>query len=173
MDCTVDYFKKYKTALVVIAVLVVLNLVTMAFILFSPMGPGFFKGGERIQRTIEDELHFTELQKQEFADLRKQHFARGDTMMALHMRTMDSLFAMLKADTVDRATVERQAGVLGNIEAHRNVGLFEHFRAVRAICTPEQQRKFDGVIGKVLVMIRDPRGGPPPGAASGGPSSEF
>ena len=75
---------------------------------------------------------------------------------------MDSLFAMLRADTVDGATLKRQVEVLGDIETQRNIGLFEHFRALRAICSPEQQQKFDVVIGKVLLMIRDPRRGPPP-----------
>lgn len=171
-----DYFKKYRFALVMIVILVVLNLITVTFILLSPLGPGFFMPRERIQSTIEDELQFTDLQKQEYAALRSEHFARGDTMAAIQFNTMDSLFAILGADSVDSAMVKRQAEILGNIETMRSVGLFEHFRSVRALCTPEQQRKFDDVMGKVMLMIRDPRGGPgpqrgpSPRAGSGGPN---
>jgi periplasmic protein CpxP/Spy len=161
----VDYYKKYRFALAVIIVLVVLNLVTIAFILFSPIGPGFLMGREQIQSTIEDELQLTDAQKQQYAGLRARHFARGDSMFALQFRAMDSLFAMVGAISVDSASLRRQTEVLGTIETGRTIGLFQHFRDLRTICTPEQQKKFDQVIGKVLVMIRDPHGpqGPKPG----------
>jgi periplasmic protein CpxP/Spy len=163
----VDYFKKYRFALVVIAVLVILNVITISFILFSPMGHELFPGREHIQSTIEDELQFTHLQKKQFAELRAQHFARGDSMAAIEFRAMDSLFAMLRQHSVNGDSVHLLTEKLGGLAASRQAGLFYHFRAVRALCTPEQQTKFDTVIVKVMEMIRDPRGfpkpkGPPP-----------
>jgi periplasmic protein CpxP/Spy len=166
MDHDVDYYKKYRLALIVIAVLVILNVVTMSFILLSPIGRGLFDGREHIQSTLEDELHFTDLQKKQFADLRAQHFAHGDSMAAIEFRTMDSLFAMLRQQSVNGNDVRHFTETLGGIATTRHAGLFEHFREVRAICTPEQQVRFDTVIVKVLQMIRDPRGprpkDPPP-----------
>jgi periplasmic protein CpxP/Spy len=166
----VDYYKKYRFALVVIAVLVVLNIITISFILFSPMGHEFLLGREHIQSTIEDELQFTDLQKKQFAELRREHFARGDSMAAIEFRTMDSLFAMLKQPSVNADGARHLTEHLGELGATRHAGLFEHFRAVRALCTTEQKAKFDTVIVKVMEMLRDPRGlpkpkGPPPPTA--------
>jgi Spy/CpxP family protein refolding chaperone len=165
MDQTVDYYKRYRLALTVIVVLVVINLVTVGFVLLSPIGPGFLMGRERIQSTIEDELQLTDAQKRQYAALRARHFARGDSVFALQFRAMDSLFAMLGAGTVDSASVRHQAEILGSIETDRNIGLFQHFRDLRALCNADQQKKLDEVIGKVLVMIREPHGlpGPKPG----------
>jgi periplasmic protein CpxP/Spy len=163
----VDYYKKYRFALVVIAVLVILNIITISFILFSPMGREFLLGREHIQSTIEDELQFTDMQKKQFAELRAQHFARGDSMAAIEFRSMDSLFAMLRQPSIDSDSVRHLTGKLGELAATRQAGLFDHFRAVRALCTPEQKARFDTVIVKVMEMIRDPHGfqkpkGPPP-----------
>lgn len=157
-----DYLKKYRFAVALAVVLAVINIVTISFILLSPIGAGFFPGRDRIRNTIEDELQLTELQKQHYVELRAQHFPSGDSLAAIQFSTMDSLFAMLKADTVNRESVQRQTEILGSIETSRYVGLFDHFRAIRALCTPEQQVKFDTVIVKVLQVIRDPRGMPKP-----------
>jgi len=93
-------------------------------------------GREQIQSTIEDDLQFTDAQKQRYAGLRAQHFARGDSMFDLQFRAMDSLFAMMGSSTVDSTTVRRQAETLGSFEVRRNLGLFQHFRDLRVLCTP-------------------------------------
>lgn len=170
MDTNVDYYKRYRFALVVIAVLVIVNIVAIAFIMTSPIGSRLFGGRERIQSTLEDELQFTDIQKQQYAALRAQHFARGDSMAAIEFRSMDSLFALLKAPSVNDGDVRRLTERLGYLATDRNSGLFMHFRAVRGLCTPEQQAKFDSVIVKVMKMILDPRRPPAPGnQPAGGP----
>jgi periplasmic protein CpxP/Spy len=170
MDTNVDYDKRYRFALVVIAVLVLLNIITIAFILTSPIGRDLFKGRERIQSTLEDELQLTDAQKRQYALLRARHFARGDSMAAIEFRTMDSLMAMMRAPVVKDEEVRRLTLRLGELATDRNDGLFSHFRAVRAICTPEQQIRFDTVIVKVMQMILDPRRPPNPNAPPpGGP----
>jgi periplasmic protein CpxP/Spy len=158
----VDYYKKYRFALVVIAVLGILNLVTIIFILRSPIGHDLFGGRERIQSTLEDELHFTETQKKQFADLRTKHFARGDSMAAIEFRTLDSLMSLLRQPAFDTLRVRHLTGVLGQLAAQRHAGLFEHFREVRALCTPDQQARFDTVIVKVTQLLLDPLGPPKP-----------
>lgn len=157
-----EYFKKDKLAVVLIVVLVVLNILSIAFILFSPLGPGFMKGREHVQGFVEDELNLSHLQKKQYAELREQHFARGDSMAVIQTAAMEALFTLMKIETVDTEAVRRNAEILGSIETTRSIGLFEHFRAIRVLCTPEQQKKFDTIVFEVMNKVRDPHGLPKP-----------
>lgn len=157
-----ENFTKNKLAVALIVVLALLNFLSVSFILFSPMGPGFMKGRDQVQGFIEDELKFSDVQKKQYDELREQHFARGDSMAVIQATALNALFTLMKSETVDTNAVRRNAEILGGIETARSMGLFEHFRAVRSLCPPDQQKKFDAVIFEVLNRVRDPHGPPKP-----------
>ena len=157
-----ENFTKNKLAVALIIVLALLNFLSVSFILFSPMGSGFMKGRDQVQSFIEDELKFSDVQKKQYDELREQHFARGDSMAVIQATALNALFTLMKSETVDTNAVRRNAEILGSIETARSIGLFEHFRAVRSLCTPDQQKKFDAVIFEVLNRVRDPHGPPKP-----------
>jgi hypothetical protein len=157
-----DYFKKNKYTVLVIVVLALLNIASISFILFSPIRHEFSVHKEPVDKFIERELHFSDVQKEQYAELRKHMFQHGDSMMALQAATMDELFRFIQRDTVKPEDVRQKALLLGSFETDRSIGLVEHFHALRALCNPEQQQKFDLIIIDVLNHIRDERKLPKP-----------
>ena len=70
------------------------------------------------------------------------------------------LFKLLQQPDVNDSTKKAAAdNVAKNLE-RLDLLTFEHFKEVRAMCTPGQQKKFDEIIENVLQMIAS---GPPPG----------
>jgi periplasmic protein CpxP/Spy len=158
-----EYFKQNTLAVALIIALTLLNILSISFILLSPLGSGLMGGREHVQSFIENELKLSDLQKKEYDELRLQHFSSGDSMAVIQTAAFETMFALLKSETVDTVAVLHSAGILGSIETTRSIGLFKHFRAIRALCTPEQQKKFDTIIHELTNKLRDRQGPPKPG----------
>lgn len=150
-----DYFKKYKLAITAAIVLAILNIVILLVIYFFPAGPPFPPGQDLTATGLQNELHFTELQKQQYAEVRTILSARGDSVTAIQLRALDSLFRMVNGDTINQGNVMQQARIVGDMETKHILDVFDHFRSVREICTPEQRVKFNATLRKVMSMAHD------------------
>lgn len=139
--------------------LLLLNLGTLAFLWIGrehPHGPPHPPEGGAAQFLMH-ELDLTADQQKQFEQLKSEHHLRiiqiQDSLHMLHETFFDELSATQAphADSIANAIGEKQS------EIERLT--FVHFRKVRAICTPEQQKKFDSVIREALRMMAPP---PPP-----------
>jgi protein CpxP len=157
-----DYIKKNRLLLSIIAVLVILDLATVWFILFGPRPPGPPRGGEPPERLIEHELGFSPEQMNRYTDLREEFFRKGRVKAEAQASAREALLDLLKNQDVSEDEIRQRASVIGNIETGRSIDVYEHFRAVRAICSPEQQRKLDAIIRDILMKVGRPPGPPSP-----------
>jgi periplasmic protein CpxP/Spy len=157
-----DYFKKNKIAVVTIVVLVILNLLSIAFIIWMPMRRNNFMRRDPVNQFLEQELRFSDLQKQQYAQLRSQMFQHGDSMMTVQSATLDEMFSSIRSDTLNREKIRQCAQKLGAIEVDRSIQLAEHFYALRSICNQSQKQKYDSIMVEVSRHIRDERNLPPP-----------
>ena len=80
----------------------------------------------------------------------------------------DHFFELIKQPNVDDSTKNKASAVVAAKLQELELLTFDHFRQVRLICTPEQQKKFDEVLNEVIRMIGGPPPGPPPGGPRGG-----
>lgn len=159
-----DYIKRNKLLLSIIGVLVILNLATVSFILFAPKPLGPPPGGEPPGSFIERELGFSPEQRNRYTELREVFFREGRGRADAQAKARGALFDLMKNQNVSEGEIRQMASVIGNIETERSIDLYQHFRAIRAICTPDQQREFDTIIGDILVKVGRPPGPPgPPG----------
>jgi len=131
---------------------------TVSFILLTPMRPGPPAGGDPVQSFIERELNLSQEQKIRFAESRERFFSKGRGGPAAEAATKRALFDLLKNPSVTDEEVRQRASAIGNMETERSLAIYEHFRDLRAICTPEQQQKFDAFIAEVLMRISSPPG---------------
>ncbi|MGA9364495.1 MAG: hypothetical protein WBW16_09020 [Bacteroidota bacterium] len=157
-----DYIKRNKLLLSIIGVLVILNLATVSFILFAPKPLGPPPGGEPPERFMEHELGFSPEQRNRYAELREEFFRKGRLQAEAQAKAREALFDLMRNQNVSEGEIRQRASVIGNVETERSIDLYQHFRAVRAICTPEQQRKFDTIIGDILMKVGRPPGPPGP-----------
>lgn len=151
---------------IAIAVLVVLNISTLTFIwighknAMTPRGPaGAFDFLAKELKLDDTQLkQFDEMYKtlhEEAAQIREKNHA-------MHHRFFDLLHTQN-----DSASVKQLADSMAFYQVQMELLTYNHFKKIRAICRPEQQRKFDEVINKALEMMGPRPGGPPRGP--GGP----
>jgi hypothetical protein len=161
-----DFLKKEKTLAALVVALALINIVTILFVLFMPLRPAPRpprQGRNEVESFIDRELGFSDEQRVRYAALRAEHFNKGDSLMQVRSAVMKEMFGLLESNE-NNEQVSAKAVTLGRIESELAIGTYEHFRAVRALCTPAQQQKFDELITDVLMKMREPRGGPGPGA---------
>ena len=80
-------------------------------------------------------------------------------------------FNQLQGADIDSAKVDQALDAL--TEGSRKIEelTFNHFRQLRAVCNPEQQKRFDEIVNDVMHMLAPPQrgfGGPPPGGPRDG-----
>lgn len=133
------------------------------------------------------ELRFDSVQSMEFMALAEVHSRRADSLRLEIRRSKEAMYGLLSrelsGDSLIRAAVHSVAMLTEALDLHN----MDHFRQVRAICSREQQVRFDRILFEVVMMItgggRGPgpghprphggvpdegRGGPPPGMPDGG-----
>lgn len=109
------------------------------------------------------ELSFTETQQKQYGLMVEEHRKQSrETREQLRMYK-DSLFNLLSDEQVPAEIQSRLTLAIATLEQQMETITFNHFREVRKICNPEQQKKFDTVIKDVLRMMAAPLpGGRPP-----------
>jgi Spy/CpxP family protein refolding chaperone len=151
-----DFLKKNRLFVIIIAVLVVLNLVTISFMVLSPK-PTERKSRAEVVAFVERELGLTDAQKKIFSDLREKHMQKMTAIAREQHELRRSMFDLLKQESPDQDEVRRKADAIGQKETEVALETFDHFRQLRTSCTPEQQIKLDSIIREVLRTIRPPR----------------
>lgn len=153
---------------VVIMLLLLINIITIAFMWFNRPQPK-----DNIGDFFAKELHFTEKQKEEYKALREEHREQRKSLRAKNKEKHDAFFDLLKKSTVDSVTIKKAVTELLIIREKEELGTFSHFQKVRAICDETQKEKFDKIINEAARMMtpKGPRGvqepprredGPPP-----------
>lgn len=103
-------------------------------------------------------------QQEQFEALREEHFNVARQIQANIRNEKDAMYDLLKSPSPDTTvTYQHIAKIMQNEERLERI-TFEHFRQVRAICTPEQQQHFDVIIDKLMQMVMRPH---PPGQPHG------
>lgn len=162
--------KNSKTLVIVVIALIAANCVLMCALWYKnyrhepppPQGNAF--------EYLSKELKLTPAQLKQYTVLRDQHFNfTSKVNNEMHMER-DSFFDKLSEPSVNTVQVDQ---LEARILAHQHMldtATFYHFRKLRAILTPSQQEKFNGVIQNVLHMMARPHG--PPGQNPGRPQVE-
>jgi protein CpxP len=168
--------------------LVVLNITCLIFLTAKPFrgkhnGPEHRMpmGQEGPARFIIQELGFTNEQAGEFEKLKLAHHDSILKLQESGRQLRNDLFEGLKTGNDDNAKAIAQQ--IANNQMQIEMATYRHFEAVKKLCTPEQQEKFNDIIQEVLKrmapggpMHQGPMGPhhmPPPGEMHDGPPGEM
>ena len=126
-------------------------------------------GGGQVFEFITNELKLDSAQQAAFRKLRDEHQAGQKDIQDSIRKVKDAFFELLKQPNIDDAAVQAAAKKASETEQQLELLTFRHFQKLRAICNPEQQKKFDTIIQDVLRHMAPPRNrmGPPPGEGPG------
>lgn len=188
-----NYFTKNRFVAVVVIVLVLVNVATLATLWFAvlpkrenseqenfgnggnfgpPHGFGRPHGGRRgmevARQVFVKELGLNAEQAAQVERLQEEHSEqmRANMRQAQELRTQ--LFTLLAQDSVPNAELQAVQQAIATQQARFTVEVYNHFRAIRNVCTAEQRKKFANVaqdLGRFL--------GPPPGAGGMPPPQPF
>lgn len=141
---------------ITIIVLLLVNIATLIFMLTGhkrheghiPPPPHGRAGAFEF---LTQELKLDEAQIKQFDEMRKQHHENVRNVQEksrdLHHRFFDLLA------TSDSAGAVQLADSMAQIQKQIELLTFGHFKQVRDICKPDQQKKFDAVINEALRMM--------------------
>lgn len=159
-------FKKNNFNTILIIVLILVNLVSLYFMLFSK-GMAFNKPHSRHERQVSDramnflrkELNLNDKQVAEFKIMKHEHHQgtkkTNERIKDLH----DVLFENIGNDEFK---VEAIADSIAVYHKRVEIETYEHFKALRKLCTTEQQQKFDVVIKELMRSMGPPSSNRPP-----------
>ena len=121
-----------------------------------PSGPVF--------EFLTKELKLDSLQQLAYGKLRDEHQAGQRSIQDSIRKVKDTFFALLQQSNVADSTIQAAAKKASETEQQLEMLTFRHFQKLRALCNPEQQKKFDSIIQDVLRRMAPPKGrqGPPP-----------
>ena len=152
-----DNAKFLKT---VIIILLLINIGTLAFMWMQYPRHGMPPPHPpEIGKYLMHELQFTEVQKNQYEELRDEHRHMMDGLREKSKDFHDVFFELLGNNPIDSNKVTQLADSITAIQKEIEISTFYHFQKVRMICSPAQQNKFDDVIKDALRMMA-PR---PPG----------
>jgi protein CpxP len=151
-----------------LVVMVLLNIITIAFLWMGnpshgegPRGPHGPHDDGPFQFLC-DRLHLDSKQVTDYEKLRDEHHNAIEKYQDHSHELRNRFFALLQSANADSATIKQYADSIAMDQQQIELITFYHFKKLRAICTPEQQKTFDEVIGDALKMMSGPQHGPPP-----------
>ena len=167
-----SFFLQNKTSTVIITVLIVLNLLSIYFFVVHKRisHRGSFPR-ERAMRQEKDknkptgQAHFMErelgldqTQKEIFQKLRKKHFRKSGDIRKQMGALREQMFDNLGNSQFNKDSLVRE---LSKAQYQMENDMFEHFQAVRNICSDEQKIKFDKMIKRITKKMsqHEPRSG--------------
>lgn len=158
------YIKNNKVLVFVIAVLLLSNIAMLYFFLRSGNGEKPKKdsgGGMRAYmiKTLKDSVGFTDEQIKKYEALSDKQKELMKPLFEEMTREKDSLYKLLLVQPSD-SLVTHYLGMIGEKQKAIDQRIFNHFSALKEICTTEQRPKFDSVMQRVIKgMISFPRKG--------------
>ena len=99
-------------------------------------------------------------QQEQYSRMREAHQKMSHETQDSLRFYKNSLFSNLP--TRDSIAAELASANIARLQRKIEMNTFNHFAAVRTLCTPEQTEKFDRIIDDVLKMMAPPQGPPRP-----------
>ncbi len=150
---------------IVIIVLLFINIATLWFMWRTNNHHGGQppQGREDAGGFLTHELMLNDAQQKQFSQLKEEHHAAAEELQEDARELHHQYFELLHAPSADSVIVLKFAEAIAANQKQMELITFYHFQKIRAICTPEQQKKFDEVIGEALRMMAPKPQGHPPG----------
>ncbi len=111
---------------------------------------------------LEKEVGFDKSQLESYKQLKEQHWDRMKPSFTEMRNAKDDFYKLLSRSSVPDSVINAAADTIAARQKQIDLQTFRHFQQVRALCTPEQQPRFDSVVQLVLKKMNGPwrKGGP-------------
>jgi periplasmic protein CpxP/Spy len=143
-----------------ISLLILANIVMIAIFFGKKETKEMPRGGPK--DFLIKELKLDAKQQEQLEGLVKEHRSAAEELRKQMRTAKDNLFDLVSkpesSDSIKRSAAE----AVSKITEELDLITLNHFQKVRALCNPEQQKKFDEIIHEVTAMMAGPHRPPPP-----------
>lgn len=169
-----NFFLQNRVSTIIITVLIVLNLFSIYFFVVHkrishrghpPRSESNWRERDNDKPNskahfLARQIGFDDTQKNTFQKLLKTHFKKSGLMRKEMSTLREQMFENIGNPAFNKDSVVTEIGLL---QTQLEIEMFDHFKAVRAICTEEQKVKFDKMAKRIAKKISgdDPRSGRP------------
>ena len=150
-----------RNLIFIIAVLLLTNIAVLAYFLWikKPTTDGGGHGGGRkieMADRLKDSVGFNDEQVGQFKKLKDEHWASLKPMFDEMRNAKDNLFKLLSDPNASDSLIDRASDVIAEKQKALDLQTFNHFKKVRALCTPEQQPKYDSMVQRMFRKMGKP-----------------
>lgn len=157
---------KNKWLIAVIVFLLLANIGTLTFFWLNRPGGGKHGQGGAAAEYIIKETGFDKKQEEEFRKLIQEHQQKVRSFRDSIRIAKDRFFKLVEQDNVTDSIKVSLAKQASELTATIDLLTLQHFEKVKAICRPDQLKKFESIIGDAIKMMgpqgNNGRPGPPP-----------
>ncbi len=149
--------KKETLLTVSVIILLLLNLGTLSFLLFSGRPPHFpHNGPQPPNELIVNKLKLDDTQQAQFDKMRQEHHEAMISLDEENRHLVEQYFELINIsnpDTTLKDSIEKQ---ISSIQLKKAAITFNHFSELKKICTEEQRRSFDTLLPRLIFMLTAP-----------------
>jgi Spy/CpxP family protein refolding chaperone len=149
-----------RNLLFIIGALLLTNIAVLAYFLWikspddSKKPPSRGNGG--MTDKLKDSVGFNDQQLAEYKKLKDEQWNTVKPMFDGMRKAKDSLFRLLSDPAVNDSVVNKASNAIAERQKALDLQTFNHFRKVRALCTPEQQIKYDTLVQRMFRKMSKP-----------------
>jgi periplasmic protein CpxP/Spy len=151
-----DTITKNKSLISIIIFLLIMNVAMLVFFLvLNKQDQRNFHGRDQngISGLLQKEVGFTKEQLDTYQSLRKDHFDKIHILFDELRIAKRDFYNLLYVSPVSDSSVNRAAALITEKQKTLDLQMFNHFKMVRNICTPDQLQKFDTTINRVIIRM--------------------
>lgn len=151
-----ETFARNKVLSLLVLVLLLTNILLLVFFVWAkpePPRPGSSgaksdRGG--VTQILEKEVGFNAEQMEQYKKLKDQHWDKMKPYFGELRNARNNFYKLLNQASVPDSVINSAADSIAAKQKQMDLQTFRHFQQVKAICTPEQQARFDTLVQQVI-----------------------
>lgn len=147
---------KNKSLVSIIVFLLITNIAMLIFFLVmnNPKQKNFHTREENgMAGMLQKEVGFSKSQLDTYQSLRKNQLDTLHELFDELRKSKMDFYNLIYSSQVSDTSVSRAADAIADKQKLLDLHMFNHFKMVRNICTPDQLPKFDSTIQKVFIRM--------------------
>lgn len=152
--------KRETLLMLAVVALLVLNLGIVAYLFMSRRPDGERKEmpqkGNQFDELVIAQLRLNTAQQEQFKNLKYQHRSAMQEYDTKYREVLGQYFSLLQEAKLNIAQRDSLQQLLTNIHGQKISTTFQHFLALKNICSPEQQPLFERLIPELPRVLTPP-----------------
>lgn len=143
---------KSKILLILIGILLVTNIILVGLVVLKPNQRKGIRGDKfgMISSFLQNEMAFNKEQLQQYDSLNRRHRLQMKVVFDSMRKDKELQFKKLTAENFSDSAINTTADISGKKQKAVELVMFNYFKNIRNLCSPQQLPKFDSMFYKTL-----------------------